>query len=225
MNQTKIPSEIEKQISYVSHEIRNNISICDMYSQIIKKNLEISGIKNTSLENAVDCIQKSIQIISANLLDLKSINSENLKIYDLKQIVEKGIVLSKGYLQNKDIEFCTKLQKDIKIKVDENRYLSCIINIIKNAVEAIEISGKIKIYTSANDNYAILKISNNGTPIPENVKENIFNDRFTTKETGSGFGLCICKKYLREQCSDLKLIKSDINETVFEIITPLASGY
>ena len=42
--------DIQNQISCVTHEIRNHLSICDMYSQIIKKNLEKSGIDNTSIE-------------------------------------------------------------------------------------------------------------------------------------------------------------------------------
>ena len=73
-NQELSIDELNQQIRCVSHEIRNHLSICDMYSQIIKRNLEKEGISNNSIKNAIDCIQKSIQIIGANLLDLKSLN-------------------------------------------------------------------------------------------------------------------------------------------------------
>ena len=47
--------ELQNQIRCVSHEIRNHLSICDMYSQIIKKNLEKSGIKNGSAPGSAPC--------------------------------------------------------------------------------------------------------------------------------------------------------------------------
>ena len=70
------------QIRCISHEIRNHLSICDMYTQIIKKNLEKSGIDNHSINNAIDCIQKSVQIIGTNILDLKSLNNTKEQILD-----------------------------------------------------------------------------------------------------------------------------------------------
>ena len=79
--------QLQQQIRCVSHEIRNHLSICDMYSQIIKRNLEKSGIENSSIENAINCIQNSVKIIGANLLDLKSLNNYTPKVVDLKTIV------------------------------------------------------------------------------------------------------------------------------------------
>ena len=92
MNNELTYDELNQQIRCVSHEIRNHLSICDMYSQIIKKNLEKTNIENQSIKNAIECIQKSIQIIGANLLDLKSLNSNNPHIIDLKKTICKGAI-------------------------------------------------------------------------------------------------------------------------------------
>ena len=94
------------QIRCISHEIRNHLSICDMYTQIIKKNLEKSGIDNPSINNAIECIQKSVQIIGTNILDLKSLNNTKEQILDFKTLVLKGSELSKAYIsEDKCIEF------------------------------------------------------------------------------------------------------------------------
>ena len=212
--------EISNQIRYVSHEIRNHLSICDMYSLIIKRNLEKEGVNNSSIENALNCIQKSLQIIGANLIDLKSINNTQLKIYDFKNTVLKGIELSKAYKEDKDIDFDVFIKNSSNVKIDENRYLSCIVNIIKNGIEAIDISGKITILGEIKDNKAILKISNNGKPITPDKQNKIFDIGYTSKENGSGLGLYICKKYLKQNNGNLKLNKSSKNETQFEIIIP-----
>lgn len=217
------PEKLQKQISFVSHEIRNNISICDMYSQIIRKKLEKTGIEDNSLLNAIDCIQKSIQLIGANLTDLKALNNFPPHICDLKQIILNSIELSKAYIGKTAIKYNTEIPQSAYICIDENKFLSCLVNILKNGIEAIEKDGEINISLTVKDHNAILKIGNNGNKIPDDVKNKIFDYGYTTKESGSGFGLCLTKKYLESQNAQLNLIKSDNKETVFEIIIPLAN--
>lgn len=224
MNEIITDENLKLQIRCVSHEIRNHLSICDMYSQIIRKNLEKSNIENHSIENALDCIQKSIQIIGTNLLDLKSLNSTTERIYDFKSIIEKGVELSKAYTnEEKNIEFEVFIKNTSNIKIDENRFLSCIVNIIKNGIEAIEIKGKIEILAEIKNNFGIIKISNNGKPIPKEKQESIFNEGYTTKKTGCGLGLSICKKYLKSQNATLELVKSIKGQTQFEIKIPITT--
>ncbi len=222
MSEIITDENLKLQIRCVSHEIRNHLSICDMYSQIIRKNLEKSKIENPSIENALDCIQKSIQIIGTNLLDLKSLNNTAERIYDFKTIVEKGVELSKAYTsEDKNIEFDVFIKNSADIKIDENRFLSCIVNIIKNGIESIEIKGRIEIIAEVKNNFGIIKISNDGKPIPKDKQQTIFNEGYTTKKTGCGLGLCICKKYLKAQNSTLELVKSVKGQTQFEIKVPI----
>lgn len=212
--------DLNKQIRYVSHEIRNHLSICDMYAQIIRKNLEKSEIKNQSIENALDCIQKSVQIIGTNLLDLKSLNLEKSQIFDFKNTITKSIELSKAYIIDKDIEFDTFIKNTSNILIDENRFVACLVNIIKNGIEAIEIKGKIEIYAEIKDDFGIIKISNNGKPIPKEKQNDIFSYGYTTKKNGCGLGLAICKKYLESQNATIELTKSNKTQTQFEIKIP-----
>ena len=97
-------TNLQQKIRCVSHEIRNHLSICDMYSQIVRKNLEKIGVENSSIDNALDCIKQSIQIIESNLLDLKSLNQNSEKVVDFKSLVERGVELSKAYVVDKEIE-------------------------------------------------------------------------------------------------------------------------
>lgn len=212
---------IQKHISFVSHEIRNNISICDMYSQILKRKLELSGNLDSSLNDAIDCIQQSLQFISINLTDLKAINSLSLKNFNLSKTLENCVEMSKVFASEKDISFKLDVADEIYMYSDEAKLSSCVINIIKNAIEAIEFKGYVSLSLSAVNNIAIIKIANNGSPISENSKNSLFEYGYTTKTCGSGFGLCLTKKYLESQHAQLKLVKSDEKETIFEIDIPL----
>ena len=191
-----------------------------MYTQIIKRNLERDGIDNESIQNAIDCIQKSVHIIEANIMSLKSVNDTGVSSYDFEATVKKGVELSRAYVVDKNIEISCFIKNTAEIFINEDRYLSCIVNIIKNGIEAIPVKGSIDVIGSVDGNVAILKIINDGAPIPKSKQDSIFDVGYTTKKTGSGLGLDICKKYLKSLGGDLKLAKSTQKETRFEITIP-----
>ena len=89
---------INAQSRCIAHEIRNHLSICELYTQIIKKNLEKDGIKNPSIENALNCINKSLKIMNNNLLDLKSLNNYSPSVCNIKSVMEEGLRLSSVYV-------------------------------------------------------------------------------------------------------------------------------
>lgn len=212
---------ISSKSSYVAHEIRNQLSICNLYSSIIQKQLdkaafEDEDVKN-SVNNAIEYIQKSLKIAGNLLLDLKSLRSSDLKEYDLKSLVESALELAKAYTNGKDINFSNEISQTAKILVDENKFLTVLINLVKNAVESIEEKGKIVIKAKIEDENVKITISNNGKPIAKELQEKIYEEGFTTKSTGTGLGLAICKKTLEEQFAQLRLVKSDKVSTEFEV--------
>lgn len=212
---------IYEQSRCIAHEMRNHLSICELYTQIIRKNLEKEGIKNSSIENALNCINKSLKIMNNNLLDLKSLNNFSPKICSIKKILEEGIKLSQVYICEKNIKIASDLQTDANVYIDENKFLACIVNIIKNAIEAISKEGKIRISLQLADGKAHIKISNNGEAISKEKQKAIFEEGFTTKPTGSGLGLHICANNLKVQNAILQLAESTPEKTVFEIVLPI----
>ena len=212
---------IKEQSRCIAHEMRNHISICELYTQIIKKNLEKEGIQNTSLNNALNCINKSLKIMSNSLLDLKSLDNFNLKKVNIKKVLEEGIKLATAYITDKKIKITSNINIDAEVFIDENKFLACIVNIIKNAIEAIKIEGKINVSLEIEGDYIQIKISNDGEPISQEKQKSIFEEGFTTKPTGSGLGLHICANNLKAQNATLKLTKSTTENTEFEIILPI----
>ena len=212
---------IQLQTRCVSHEIRNQVSICEMYSEIIKKHLEKTGYENQSVSNAIECIKKSLKIIGNSLIDLKSLNNFEPKKCDLKALVEEGVRLSNAYTQGKNIKIDCFVKNTAPILVDENKFLACVVNIIKNGIEAIDYDGFVQVIAEIKDSKAHIRISNNGKMISKEKQKAIFEEGFTTKETGSGLGLHICKTNLNAQNAELRLNKSTKAITEFEIIIPV----
>jgi signal transduction histidine kinase len=156
-----------------------------------------------------------------SLLDLKSLNNFTPEIKDIKSILDEGVKLSYVYINDKDIDLTFEAKESASVLIDENKFLACIVNIIKNAIESIEKKGTIKVLLDTNEDTAIIKISNNGAPIPIDKQQEIFKAGYTTKVTGSGLGLHICYNNLKAQNAELILSKSNKDLTEFEITLPI----
>lgn len=210
-------SQLKQQIRHIGHEIRNQLSICDIYSEILKKHLAKENIKNSSIDNALDCIQNAVKLIGNNLLDLKSMGDIVIHTCDSDKLINSCIEMASVYAKGRDIQFTKDIAANIKILVDENKFQGCIINIIKNAIEAINVKGEINITAKTCDDYLVINISNNGVPIPADKINDIFEDGYTTKSSGAGVGLYLCKQNIEAMGGTVSLIKSNNSSTVFEI--------
>ena len=161
-----------------------------------------------------------------SLISLKTKETSKLESLSLKELIETSVELSQVYLEGKDIEFQIENAEDIIIMADYEKLLGVIINLVKNATEAFnteEMTDEnslrndkyIKIKTDKDDNSALIYVSNNAEGIKE--PEKIFNEGFSTKTTGSGLGLWICKKSIEEQMGELELSRSTEDYTEFSI--------
>lgn len=208
---------LKQQARYISHEIRNQLSISDVYCEVLKKHLDKMNIQNDAILKAVNCIQKSSKLIGNSLLDLKSITNINPQIISLNRIIEESIELSRVYIFDKHINITCNLGNDVQVYIDENKLEACLLNVLKNAIEAIDLKGTISIETKTDNDTVKIIIANNGKPIPKKEQSEIFKDGHTTKPSGSGIGLYLSKINLQAQNADLKLIRSAQKETIFEI--------
>lgn len=199
----------------VAHEIRNQLSICDLYTEIIRKKTDDEAVLNS-----LNSIAKAIKMANNSLLALKSKEVSELKPVSIKQIVEETVELAGVYLDGKEIELQIECEEDGLVLADFEKLLSVIINLVKNSVEAFNLdedkNGKyIKLKTEIDDDFVQFLVSNNASGI--NEPEKIFNEGFTTKSTGNGLGLWICKKFIEEQNGIIELSRSTEDYTEFTI--------
>ncbi len=188
----------------VFHEIKNQISVCDLYTEIIRKILDKKGIEDETLTRAIDNIKNSLSLIADCASSLREVRLQELSLANL---IAGAIEICKAY---KDITFVDEIPAATVIRADKNKFTSALVNIIKNAIEAG--ATEVKIYPRGND----ILIENNGEPIPAEIREKIFTDGFTTKENGSGLGLMLTKKSLEEQGFNLSL-DAATDVTIFNI--------
>ena len=215
------PAGYLPDVREISHEVKNQLSICDLYSEIIKKYCAKNEIQDETILNATNNITRAIKMANNSLLALKSTQAKQIKPCSIKDIVSVAEDLTKVYFECKNIEYIVDNKLNLKIMVDENALVSVLVNLVKNAVEAFNTeevleNGKyIKIKVEKRGEFVAIRVINNASKI-ENP-DLIFEKGVTTKATGSGLGLSICKKSIEEQMGQIKLDHSNDKDTEFLI--------
>ena len=218
----KEENEVDDNIRAIAHEIRNQLSICDLYTEILKKHIAKNGIKEDAINNALGCIAKAVKLAGNSVMDLKSAEKNVIKPLKLKTLINSAVDLTKVYFECKDIEYIVENDMDARIPVDENKFLAVMVNLVKNASEAFgeeqKCSGNgkyIKIKTAEDEDFVMISVINNAPKIREPAK--VFKSGFTTKSKGSGLGLSICKKSIESMYGKLSLEHTDDDYTEFVI--------
>lgn len=139
-------------------------------------------------------------------------------LFYLKAFIERMVELARHQNPCDHITFHTKIDPaDLILHADENLISQVVINLLKNAIQAIgdQPDGQIDIQVYCNETEEVLiEIKNNGPVIPPEIVEHIFIPFFTTKEGGSGIGLSISRQIMRLSGGSLTLLP-DNKETKF----------
>lgn len=123
---------------------------------------------------------------------------------NLKDLVDQSQSKFSNYI-SKGINFEINLDDDIYVIVDPFQIVEVFQVLIENAIDATEGKGEIKINAKIDEQYAFISIKDNGTGIDSNLIDQIFQPYMTTKEEGTGMGLAIAEKIIRDHGGYLKV--------------------
>ena len=207
--------EINANIRYCCHEIKNQLSVLDIYAKILEKKF--------GEDNNLGLIQKSISLIRLQLDDLRANDNLNFEEKDLKEVIKNSINIFEKILpeRNNKIKFIDNIKGRAVVFIDEERFFAILNNVVKNADESTQ-NDEIEIKIEADEKCAKIYIKNHGEKIDEEIQTKLFTEGFSTKKNGWGLGLNICRKYLAAQLGSISLVKSDEDETEFLITVPLS---
>ncbi len=212
---TTFRNEIYQNVRQIAHEIKNQISILDIYIRIFEKKS-----KDTEI---VEPLKKSLSLIKSQIEQFKNIDVINLQEQNIKELVKESIKTYSELLKeknNKLILIDEMPESEAKSFADREKFLIVLNNIIKNAHDSTS-NDEITIKLSKCDSKIKISFINHGEEIKKESQSKIFEQGYTTKKDGWGVGLSVCKKYIGSQFGTFELEKSDRDETIFTILIPL----
>ncbi len=182
--------------SYLSHEIKNSLGIIIGYIGMVKKTGKIDN-----LDKAMNESRKLLQMLEDYLGLSKSIDKkiENLNLYNILKECSKEFKLTINI---------DDLLKDKFIKGDKKLFERIFINLFKNSREAASKRVKIEKVSETEDMVKI-RYTDDGIGIKKEFAKKIFLPFFSTKDSGSGMGLAIVKKFLNDCGGDIVLESSE----------------
>jgi two-component system nitrogen regulation sensor histidine kinase NtrY len=199
----------QKLLNVITHEIMNSIAPISSLADTIKKRLNtIDMTVNSSdpledLKIGVDAIKRRSEglLKFANTYrNLNKISKPILQNLYVRDIFENLNSLMQPTLSQKGIELEIILKDpNLMLEVDINLIEQVLINLLVNAIEAVKDNSEPRIALSGyvlDNGKIVLKLSDNGTGIPEDLIENIFIPFFSTKKNGNGIGLTLCKQIM-----------------------------
>ena len=210
-----------KLIRVLTHEIMNTVSPIASLSDAMAKSVDENGHSELDIKAGLETISDS----SKNLIDfvqtyrqLSGVAKPVRKALDLRELVESVIGLNSEFAANCGATCIYQPEdSDLVIYADEGQISQILINLIKNALQA----GAKNICVSAKmgkDDETIVRVANDGDPIPAAAQEQIFIPFYTTKKDGSGIGLSISRQIMRNHNGSIELVRSDEGQTIFELL-------
>ncbi|WP_045472550.1 sensor histidine kinase [Winogradskyella sp. PG-2] len=200
----------KKLLSVMTHEIMNSITPISSLADTLQKNIQVaieqpeeshleledlnSGIK--TIKNRSEGLLKFAKTYRS-LSKVTNLNLQRVKVSELFNNIQR-LMEPSIKAKNIDIEFKISGPK-LELDIDTHLIEQVLINLLLNAVDACknQDNAEIKILASQNPNRDIvIKVFDNGSGIPQDIVENIFVPFFTSKATGSGIGLSLCKQIM-----------------------------
>jgi two-component system nitrogen regulation sensor histidine kinase NtrY len=200
----------QKLLSVMTHEIMNSIAPISSLAETLKYRLQQFAVRPELESGSMDDLELGIDTIkrrSEGLLkfaetyrNLNKITTLNLKKIYVRDLFENLHHLMQPTLDQKNIELEIILKDpDLQLDADTNLLEQVLINLVVNAMEAVKEREEPRIILSAyfaNNRRTVIKVADNGTGMPEEVLDKIFIPFFSTKKSGSGIGLSLCKQIM-----------------------------
>ena len=227
----------QKLIRVLTHEIMNSIAPVDSLTGTLLSYFRTKDAPKSSGEITDATIRKTIRgldTIKSQGQTLMHFTESYRQFAYLKQpepepfpltyLLQNLQTLYLPDMQRQHIDFSLVLfQPEITVHADEKLLSQVLINLLKNAMQALEgqADGKIRMEVDTEKNQLLIRVTDNGPGVPSDLIEDIFVPFFTTKATGSGIGLSLSRQIIRMHGGELSVASLPYRETCFTVSLPV----
>lgn len=201
----------------IAHEIRNPLTSLKGFLQLLQAGI---NRKEAYYNIMIEEIEK-METITSELLFIAKPLTDQKKQESVNNMIEDIVTLLQPQAKINQIEIIFNRSNDVQIYCDRSQIKQVLINLVKNAIEAMEEAGKIEIDIQLKQEYVEIKIMDEGPGVPEEIVHKLGEPFFTTKKTGTGLGIMVSKQILEQHQSTLEIKNNNEKGSVFQIIFPI----
>jgi signal transduction histidine kinase len=197
----------------VAHEIGNPLNSLHIHLQLMERSVQkLQDDEKAELEESIDVARSEVNRLDSIVTQfLKAIRPSRpqMRPENVNTIVEEAVRFFAPELQDREIVVEQELRSDLPLlQLDRDQMKQAFYNVIKNSVEAMHRHGTLRIRTDLADTHVIVRFVDTGGGMSAENLSHAFEPYFTTKPSGSGLGLLIVRRIVREHGGELS-IESD----------------
>ena len=188
----------------VAHELGNPLNSLTIHLQLIERKLKklAEQADAAKLAESLQVCQGEVERLDGiitHFLEAVRPQKPELNELDLLALVEEVLRVQEAELSNRKLEVKVELSDDLpSILGDRDQIKQVFFNLIKNAMEAMQPNGSLRILASRDDDYVYLQFVDTGSGISEEDLSKVFQAYYTTKKEGHGLGMMIVERIMRE---------------------------
>lgn len=232
--QTSKLAQLGEITAGLGHEINNPLTIALGNHKVISKAIqnefkdhfkdhEKYQSTQKALLNQYEALQRISKLVK-NFKNFSHSRGQDQKVFDTAETIKETCELFKVLINQNGIYLVVEVEKGLTTRGNKERFNQVITNLLSNAIDALEGQEKRYIVLSGQlrDNTILLSVKDNGEGIPEENREKIFDQFFTTKEVGkgTGIGLALCRSIIQQMGGSLDLDENHKEGALFSIKLP-----
>lgn len=198
----------------VAHEIKNPLGSIGIHIQLIQKAMSgKDSIPTDAIEHYLDVINEEVERLNKIVVDflfaVRPMDSHLIED-DLNRIVHEVLEFVKYELEAGGVTLVENLDPNVPtLMLDEKYIKQALLNIIKNALAAMPDGGTLTVSTRRKEDEVVLDVKDTGVGISEEIMDKIFEPYFTTKDFGSGLGLTVVYKIVKEHMAEISVVSRE----------------
>ena len=229
----KIESELElsrrmaaigRLTSGVGHEVKNPINAIVVHLELLKTKLGEAGAPAMRHLEVIDAEIHRLDRVVQMLVDFSRPVELQLREQDLRSVIGDVLTLASAELSTRQVTLVGHMpQQALLANVDADLLKQAAINVIQNGAQAMPEGGRLDVVLEEDHGSALLRIADEGSGIPEEIREKIFDLYFTTRSAGSGIGLAMTYRILQLHHGSIEVQSNPGRGTEFLLRIPLAA--
>ncbi|MGA2675129.1 MAG: ATP-binding protein [Terracidiphilus sp.] len=215
---------IGRLTSGVGHEVKNPINAIVVHLELLKTKLGGASAPAVRHLEVIDAEIHRLDRVVQTLVDFTRPVELQLCEQDLRAVIGDVLTLAAAELSTRNVTLVSHApQNPLMANVDADLIKQAVLNVIQNGAQAMPNGGKLEVILEEDRKTAVLRIADEGSGIPDEIREKIFDLYFTTKTGGSGIGLAMTYRILQLHHGSVELQSNLGRGTEFRLRIPLAA--
>ena len=212
-------AQLRLMLGGVAHEIRNPLGSIELYAGLIAGDLPASDERKQHIEKVIGEVRRLNRVIS-EFLEFARPAPPQPQPTALTPLVADAAFLLAPEMQKAGIQYEMHVAPDLEAYIDGAKIERVLINLMKNAVQAMRDGGHLVVRAAAEDGEVIVEVADDGPGMSEEVRSRLFEPFFTTKEKGSGLGLAVVALIVEENLGQIEIDSRQGEGTVCRLRLP-----